>query len=534
MGARTHVAVLAALAGWLLLTLWGFAPSPWLSGALLFCGDGYSIRGLNSQNDSGLLLAELAELATDLLSNSRKAFKLAEITSGTLYAGTQALAKKGGASRALGESQPAQHSTAQHSTAQHSTAQHSTAQHSTAQHSTVQGRLLAPEAARLDGSRRDLRRADLFSVMDLLRKTNGNLEELIKKAKDNQAAVESVTGAVLSRFRSRHWRPAPGAPPRCDGRSNMASTWTCTDRAGEAPDCRVGLNCTTVPDNSDVGECLLSTRGFRNIVYIGDSIVGRLVSLLAPRLYPGIVAKEDYGRAGRCDLGEFLLPGFRPTFDGQRGNDSMVGPYGFGLEKPGCQDCSGCDSYRIRGTFKGETVTFHYLSVEFTKDRELQTSGFSTTQELVAHYLASQVKPDLIFLGQSAHDLASYSVDASETEKREWRRRYLAIADNLLRMLHGSSSDPVIVYSVLNPVQYPNGNEAVNSVLPNITAIVDTLPRSVLLNTRLLLNDLHLDHWEADKLTKAVIPDGVHPISPFFTKAISVLVGLLCPFDEEN
>lgn len=116
---------------------------------------------------------------------------------------------------------------------------------------------------------------------------------------------------------------------------------------------------------------------------------------------------------GRCDrMEQFQLSRLPANKEWQLPNYSIgEGPLLYGLNNPYCTDCSGCDSEVISCTVikvdKTDRCTDPndsnpvasyigpsyggFLSVEFARDVELQTSEYSTTQEnLIPKYIANQ------------------------------------------------------------------------------------------------------------------------------------------------
>jgi len=158
-------------------------------------------------------------------------------------------------------------------------------------------------------------------------------------------------------------------------------------------------------------------------LFLGDSTMKRLFdySILKTRLVhepnlsfsnskidPCWKVLEDKGlscniRNGqRCQLNDmFDLP---PAKEWVRPKpDKFEGPTAYGLDNPGCSDCSGCQSQFMHcemdkpssstdnkyGVCDRNTLVYGgYMAIEFARDVEIQTPRYSTTQENIASYLS--------------------------------------------------------------------------------------------------------------------------------------------------
>merc|ERR1740130_832739 len=93
--------------------------------------------------------------------------------------------------------------------------------------------------------------------------------------------------------------------------------------------------------------------------------------------------------------------------------DSKEGPLFHGLKNPFCTDCLGCDASQVQCATNGNSnqsrvVEFdlEYLPMEFSRDRELQSTEGATTQATIAAYLRKRSYPaDAILIRQGFHDL---------------------------------------------------------------------------------------------------------------------------------
>ncbi len=77
------------------------------------------------------------------------------------------------------------------------------------------------------------------------------------------------------------------------------------------------------------------------------------------------------------------------------------GPTLYGAEHPGCRDCSSCDA----AFYKCSELRIDFITVEWARDVELQTSRFNTTQEVVTKEHFEKDPPDLVIFNTGVHDL---------------------------------------------------------------------------------------------------------------------------------
>ena len=120
---------------------------------------------------------------------------------------------------------------------------------------------------------------------------------------------------------------------------------------------------------------------------------------------------------------DWKSPVYSPNFEG---------PAGHGVKEPYCSDCGGCDPHFLHCTLVPETDRSHiadlefktcwkkklvyggYMTIEFARDVELQSSMYRTTQENTAFYLREQFNtPELVrqwgkpicVIGTGFHDM---------------------------------------------------------------------------------------------------------------------------------
>ncbi len=73
----------------------------------------------------------------------------------------------------------------------------------------------------------------------------------------------------------------------------------------------------------------------------------------------------------------------------------------YGADHPFCTDCSGCNSFFMQC----RDISVEYVPIEFSKDRELQTPLYSTSQETVVGYLKQKKqKNNWIIFNSGLHD----------------------------------------------------------------------------------------------------------------------------------
>ncbi|CAG2217690.1 unnamed protein product [Mytilus edulis] len=83
-------------------------------------------------------------------------------------------------------------------------------------------------------------------------------------------------------------------------------------------------------------------------------------------------------QAGRCNLISYMGQQRRSNWTKP---SSTEGPVGYGLTHPFCTDCSGCNS----ALFNCGEIKIEYISVEYARDVEIQSTIGNTTQEAILH-----------------------------------------------------------------------------------------------------------------------------------------------------
>lgn len=222
--------------------------------------------------------------------------------------------------------------------------------------------------------------------------------------------------------------------------NNPVGKWACEINSGTK--CYLHVNCSL---NVNLEKCFVR---FKRFLFIGDSFVNRQVLDFMIQLSPFIHAMKKVKEAGRCTLGSYLMDHFTPLFNGQK--DPFVGPAEFGLQQPGCIDCSSCNAFKSDGLYKNETISIEYIPIEFTKDRALQTIGLETSQDVLIEYLRKH-KDDFhfVYIGQSVHDMFQYRSLSNTSDRDKYIDTYLENLVNLLTRIHNElSSKTMIVYSI--------------------------------------------------------------------------------------
>ncbi|VDI31093.1 Hypothetical predicted protein [Mytilus galloprovincialis] len=102
-------------------------------------------------------------------------------------------------------------------------------------------------------------------------------------------------------------------------------------------------------------------------------------------------------KAGRCNLISYLG---QQKLSNWTKPSSIEGPVWYGLTHPFCTDCSGCNSALFHC---GETK-IEYISVEYARDVEIQSTIGNTTQEAVSLYLNSSFT-NVCVVNSGLHDM---------------------------------------------------------------------------------------------------------------------------------
>ncbi|CAG2217231.1 unnamed protein product [Mytilus edulis] len=102
-------------------------------------------------------------------------------------------------------------------------------------------------------------------------------------------------------------------------------------------------------------------------------------------------------QAGRCNLISYLGQQKRSNWTKP---SSTEGPVGYGLTHPFCTDCSGCNS----ALFNCGEIKTEYISVEYARDVEIQSTIGNTTQEAVSLYFNSNFT-NVCVVNSGFHDM---------------------------------------------------------------------------------------------------------------------------------
>lgn len=196
-----------------------------------------------------------------------------------------------------------------------------------------------------------------------------------------------------------------------------------------------------------------------------------------------------------------------------------VGPVGFGLEHPFCNDCSGCNSFIVKSQ-DGKHV-LEYISMEFAKDREFD--GIDS-QSIVLNYL-DKVRPDLVVINPALHDLYYSSKDPlpqsrtipfihsnySHNFNLSFFEKNL---DMLVKRLKAVSKNVVIIsppFTAKNVIN--NGLTEMHEIFRKYKNV--------------LFSHLIIEHVASDitsSVIKKFMPDGVHPNNYYFSAVLGMIV----------
>eukprot|EP00873_Tetraselmis_striata_P029293 jgi/Tetstr1/449557/TSEL_036644.t1 len=207
-----------------------------------------------------------------------------------------------------------------------------------------------------------------------------------------------------------------------------------------------------IPD----AETLRKSLGGRKILFLGDSTMGYLHRGFID--LDGVECSRSYReQADRCSLARYLrLPDPHAYPHGRKVMGE--GPFKIGLDRPGCTDCSGCQSKAARCVAHSEV---EFITMEHNADRTVSSSRFETTQDaIIDHYLAtSSRKPDVIVVNTGLHPMsmcsfARFKEFFPRQKKRCWQRRasmFASQARTLLKRLQGVA--PTVIWVSISAVQ---------------------------------------------------------------------------------
>ncbi|XP_063404450.1 uncharacterized protein LOC134687921 [Mytilus trossulus] len=148
-----------------------------------------------------------------------------------------------------------------------------------------------------------------------------------------------------------------------------------------------GLNCT------NFFKSYFWKESYKSVVFLGDSCMYRLFLVILGKKRPCKVQKQ----ADRCNLISYLGQQRRSNWTKP---SSEEGPVGYGLTHPFCTDCSGCNS----ALFSCGEIKTEYISVEYARDVEIQSTIGNTTQEVVSLYFNSNFT-NVCVVNSGFHDM---------------------------------------------------------------------------------------------------------------------------------
>ncbi|CAG2193881.1 unnamed protein product [Mytilus edulis] len=148
-----------------------------------------------------------------------------------------------------------------------------------------------------------------------------------------------------------------------------------------------GLNCTNFVKS------YFWKKIYKSVVFLGDSSMQQLFKAILRKKKQCKVRK----RADRCNLISYLGQRKRSNWTKP---SSTEGPVFYGLKHPFCTDCSGCSS----ALFDCGEIKIEYITVEYARDVEIQSTIGNTTQEAVSLYLNSNL-PNVCVVNSGIHDM---------------------------------------------------------------------------------------------------------------------------------
>ncbi len=214
-------------------------------------------------------------------------------------------------------------------------------------------------------------------------------------------------------------------------KATSSSTTSIWDSFGIAADIPIPnseeWSCTWFPDDHTRCDEILSkitNDDAQRWIFFGDSTMKRLFNgsdlkkhlISQPRdmnekACLGRVSCEEHQQEDRCELNSvYGLPNVDQDEWISPDPTKFEGPIRYGLERghQSCTDCRGCQTHFLECSFDSSTdevsdcnsdrrVYGGYMTMEFARDRELQTPEFGTTQENIASYLSQTWNaPELI------------------------------------------------------------------------------------------------------------------------------------------
>lgn len=216
-------------------------------------------------------------------------------------------------------------------------------------------------------------------------------------------------------------------------------------------------------------------------------------------------------KGGRCDLVEFMgmqrSAKWVPPVPGAK-----EGPVVYGLQNSFCTDCYGCFAVKGKCSAKGSSnesrvVDFdlEYLPMEFSRDRELQSTEGATTQATIAAYLRKRSYPaDAIIINQGVHDLEIEGLQVEDYVQR--------VHDNLQAL---KSSAQLIVW-LFTSFTLDKDNEKIAAWNHAVHAMI----------AKNFSNVFILDSFQMSQV-KNMHKDSIHMIPSFYVAEAQILMGFL-------
>ncbi|CAC5392734.1 unnamed protein product [Mytilus coruscus] len=148
-----------------------------------------------------------------------------------------------------------------------------------------------------------------------------------------------------------------------------------------------GLNCT------NFFKSYFWKKTYNSLVFLGDSCMYRLFLTIMRKKGFCKIKKQ----VNRCSLISYLG---KKRCSKWTKPSSTEGPYSYGLTHPFCTDCSGCNS----ALYNCGEIKIEYISVEYARDVEIQSTTSNTTQEAVSLYFNSNFT-NVCVVNSGFHDM---------------------------------------------------------------------------------------------------------------------------------
>lgn len=249
-----------------------------------------------------------------------------------------------------------------------------------------------------------------------------------------------------------------------------------------------------------------------SVTFIGDSITKRFFNTYVQRRNSD---GTQIHKGSRCNTGQLLFP--RQDFIYNISKRVDAGPIAYGLDHPGCMDCSSCGAQKIKF---GDSY-LEYIGMEFAKDYTTGNGTF-TSQDMITRYL-SKNEPDVIYYSVGTHD---WLLLTNKTRPRDWfkNKKYNGgnfntniFKENIQSWVNSLKTNIKRSKICVGLVPFTGFSEA-NALLPKLNQIhKDILIRN---NITCIVDMMELSRpWSIDvsnPMVKNAIPDGLHPQNDFF------------------